>query len=174
MSLVAELFPSQESLQLTDIILVTVPQHGETIALNGRQSKIIPTDFRYGLKNLLYSTAEVLTWLMIDGKEVLVLWVPTGEAGEFTIQGASSAHLATCIGCANVKILPGRENSVTISFAQNEGLSIFELSDGSRVMTMDRTTAYRAWVPTLGIDPLAPEDETSQYNPSVFIISFES
>ncbi|KAK6821046.1 family 35 glycosyl hydrolase [Apiospora arundinis] len=75
---------------------VTVPQYGGAIALNGHQAKILVTDFKFGSKSLLYSTAEVLTYSVVDGKEVLVLWVPTGESAEFSIDGVASAKLVSC------------------------------------------------------------------------------
>ncbi|KAK7984309.1 putative PMA1-H+-transporting P-type ATPase [Apiospora arundinis] len=140
---------------------ITVPQHGGAIALNGHQAKILVTDFKFGSKSLLYSTAEVLTYSVVDGKEVLALWVPTGESAEFSIDGVASAKLVSCGGCANVKINEGGEaNKTTVSFMQNAGMSLVELSDGSRVVLLDRSAAYRFWSPALNNDPLASGNET--------------
>ena len=72
----------------TSVGTLTVPQHGAVIRLDGHQSKIIVTDFTFGSKTLLYSTAEVLTYTILDRTPALVLWVPTGESGEFAIKGA--------------------------------------------------------------------------------------
>ncbi|KAI0002851.1 beta-galactosidase B [Xylariaceae sp. FL0662B] len=138
---------------------LTVPLYGEGIAINGHQAKIIVTDFQFGTKSLLYSTAEVLTYAIIDNKEVLVLWVPTGESGEFTVTGVTSAALKSCAGCANVKSYPG-EKSVTVTFMQNAGMSLIELNDGSRVVLLDRSTAYLFWASNLSNDPLAPPNTT--------------
>lgn len=136
---------------------VTVPQHGGKIAINGHQAKILVTDFQFGSKKLLYSTAEVLTYAIIDGKEVLVLWVPTGESGEFTVLGAKSAKLQSCERCANVKSFPGK-SGVTVSFTQNAGMSVVKLNDGSRIVLLDRSSAYLFWAPSLTNDPRhAPE-----------------
>ncbi|KAK7961878.1 beta-galactosidase B [Apiospora aurea] len=143
---------------------ITVPQHGGTIALNGYQAKILVTDFRFGSKKLLYSTAELLTYSIVDGKEVLALWVPTGESAEFAVEGVSAAKLVSCGGCANVRIFgddeEGNPNATTVSFMQNAGISIVELSDGSRVVLLDRSAAYRFWSPALNNDPLAAGNET--------------
>ncbi|KAK6201875.1 hypothetical protein LQW54_009285 [Pestalotiopsis sp. IQ-011] len=138
---------------------LTIPRYGSTITMNGHQSKIIVTDFAFGAKSLLYSTAEVLTYATIDGKEVLALWVPTGESGEFTIDGVNSADLTTCNGCANVSIIPGATN-VTVSFMQNAGMSTVELADGSKVVLLDRSAAYLFWSPSLDNNPLTAGNDT--------------
>jgi hypothetical protein len=138
---------------------VTVPRYGTTITINGHQSKIIVTDFPFGSKSLLYSTAEVLTYAVIDGKEILALWVPTGESGEFVVEGVHSAKVATCNGCANVKIYSSGSN-VTVSFMQNAGMSIIELEDGSKVVLLDRSSAYLFWSPALDNNPLEAGNNT--------------
>lgn len=145
---------------------LTVPQYGGAITINGHQAKILPTDFKFGSKNLLYSTAEVLTYSVIDGKEVLAVWVPTGEAGELVIEGVSSAKLAkssssnsTSASTTTVTIVPGN-SSVAINFAQTSGQTIVDLADGSRVVILDRNAAYLFWAPSLGNDPKYPENST--------------
>lgn len=142
---------------------ITVPQYGGSIAIDGHQSKIIVTDFKFGSKNLLYSTAEVLTYSVLDREEVLVLWVPTGEAGEFTIDGVTSASLAKSSNgtSTTVKFYPGSSN-ITVNFANTNGMTVVDLEDGARVVLLDRAAAYLFWVPTLGNDPLAPENSTSK------------
>ncbi|KAI3340175.1 glycoside hydrolase superfamily [Ustulina deusta] len=138
---------------------LTVPQHSGKIAINGHQAKILVTDFQFGSKKLLYSTAEILTYAIIDGKEVLVLWVPTGESGEFTVQGINSAKVKSREGLANVKFFP--ENSrITVSFTQNAGMGVVELGDGSRVVLLDRSAAYLFWAPSLTNDPVHVPDST--------------
>ncbi|KAF2970435.1 hypothetical protein GQX73_g3105 [Xylaria multiplex] len=132
---------------------LTVPQHGEGIKINGHQAKILVTDFRFGSKKLLYSTAEVLTYAVIDHKEVLVLWVPTGESGEFTVQGVKTGKVKYNEGSANIKLFPGKSR-VTVSFTQNAGMSVVELADGSRVVLLDRQAAYLFWAPELKNDPI--------------------
>jgi hypothetical protein len=143
---------------------VTIPRYGTAIAINGHQAKIIPTDFVYGSKTLLYSTAEVLTYSIVDGKEVLALWVPTGESGEFTVKGVSSAKVALNDGCANVKI-HNTTDTVTVSYLQNAGMSIIELGDGSRVVLLDRTAAYLFWSPALDNNPTAVGNDTRESIP---------
>lgn len=139
--------------------LVTVPRNGNLIALNGHQSKILVTDFAVGSKSLLYSTAEVLTYAVFDGAETLVLWVPTGEAGEFSVKGAKSGSVLSCIGCSGVNFYTGPKE-LTINFVQNAGTTVLSLDNGLRVVILDRAAAYRFWAPQTVADPMAPADKT--------------
>lgn len=146
--------------------VVWIPQFAEQITINGHQSKIIVTDFNFGRKSLLYSTAEVLTYSVIDNKEVLVLWLPAGESGEFAIKGEISAKVSSPDGSklansTKVELHEGAAN-LTVSYTQGPGMTLVDLSDGSRVVLLDRSAAYRFWVPTLGNDPLAPENSTGE------------
>ncbi|KAL4977037.1 glycoside hydrolase superfamily [Aspergillus desertorum] len=138
---------------------LTIPKHGGTIRLNGHQSKIIVTDFHLASETLLYSTAEVLTYAVFDRKPILVLWVPTGESGEFAFRGAKSGSVATCSGCSNIQF--HRDNgSLTVVFTQGEGMSVLQLDNGVRVVLLDRQKAYTFWAPALTDDPLVPEGES--------------
>ena len=132
--------------------------------MNGHQSKIIVTDFTFGSKKLLYSTAEVLTYSVIDGKEVLVVWVPTGEAGELVVTGVRTADISKSDikSATKVDFFSGA-NNVTISFSGAQGTTVVNLEDGSRVVILDRSAAYQFWVPTLSNDPLVPENDTGKW-----------
>lgn len=141
-----------------------VPQYGGSITINGHQAKILPTDFKFGSKNLLYSTAEVLTYAIMDTKEVLVVWTPTGESGELVVDGVTSASLATATANATsttVSIIPGN-SSVAINWSNNSGMTVVNLQDGAQVVILDRPAAYVFWAPSLGNDPMYPENDTGE------------
>lgn len=160
---------SEESFKLhvnTSAGALTLPSEQGRIRLNGHQSKIIVTDFAFGSKTLLYSTAEVLTYAVIDDSSTLVLWVPTGESGEFAVKGTKSGKVESCNGCSNVKF-NGKKDHVVIGFTQGKGMSILQLDDDVRVIILDRTAAYRFWAPTLTDDPLAPETELGRFSSAV-------
>ncbi|KAJ5245543.1 hypothetical protein N7489_005639 [Penicillium chrysogenum] len=139
--------------------VLAVPKYASTIRLNGHQSKIIVTDFTFGLKSLLYSTAEVLTYAVFDKKPTLVLWVPTGESGEFSIKGAKKGSTKKCQGCSQVKFIK-EHGGLTTSFTQSAGMTVLEFDDGVRVILLDRTSAYDFWAPALTNDPFVPETES--------------
>lgn len=142
------------------IFPVRIPKSGE-ITINGHQSKILVTDFRFGSKSLLYSTAEVLTFAVFGDKEVLVLWLPKGETGEFILTGHTSIEPTGEQLLNDLTVVPG-EHDVTVSYTQEKGLFTLALEDGSNVLLLDRSAAYLFWVPPLSNDPHAPENNTGK------------
>ncbi|KAJ5704245.1 hypothetical protein N7493_011383 [Penicillium malachiteum] len=142
----------------TSVGKLTVPQHGGVIRLNGHQSKIIVTDFTFGSGSLLYSTAEVLTYAVFDKVPTLVLWVPTGESGEFNVKGAKKGSTKSCQGCSDVKFIK-EKGGLTATFTQSYGMSVLEIDD-IRVVILDRTYAYTFWAPALTTNPFVPETES--------------
>lgn len=126
---------------------------------------MLVTDFNFGCKTLLYSTAEVLTYAVIDQKNILVLWLPAGESGEFAISGATSGKATAIEGSAStassVRFYPGSDN-ITVSYTQAAGMTVVDLDDGTRVVLLDRSVAYTFWVPTLSNDPMAPANDTGK------------
>ncbi|THV02456.1 glycoside hydrolase family 35 protein [Dendrothele bispora CBS 962.96] len=79
------------SLALTTTQLTVQTSQGEivipkttNITFNGRESKIIVTDYVFGASatTVLYSTAEILTWTTIDDTDYIILYAPAGQTGE--------------------------------------------------------------------------------------------
>lgn len=136
---------------------MTVPRYGEAIRLNGRQSKIIVTDFHFGGKTLLYSTAEVLTYAVMDGSPTLALWVPTGESGEFSIKGARHGRVKA--GDDSVRF-HREQHGLTVDFKNARGLSVLQIDHDLQVVLLDREAAYHFWAPALTNDPFVPEKES--------------
>lgn len=142
--------------------VLNVPKRAASLRLNGHQSKIIVTDFSFGGKTLLYSTAEVLTYEVFDKKPTLVLWVPTGESGEFNIKGAKKGSIKKCEGCSKVKFVK-EHGGLTTSFTQSKGITILEFDNGVQVVVLDRTSAYDFWAPAITENPFVPETESGMY-----------
>ncbi|KAF9887419.1 hypothetical protein FE257_010274 [Aspergillus nanangensis] len=136
---------------------LTVPSAG-AIRLNGFQSKIVVTDFRFGAHSLLYSTAEVLTYAVIDGQPTIALWVPKGEEAEFAVRGAKSGKVQRCPRCSNASF-SRKGDALVVHFTQEGDSSVLLLSNGVRVILLDRDAAYHFWAPALTNDPFVPEDE---------------
>ncbi|KAH2985959.1 beta galactosidase [Aspergillus fumigatus Z5] len=143
----------------TSVGALTVPKNEGLIQLNGHQSKIIVTDFTLGKRTLLYSTAEVLTYAVFENRPTLVLWVPTGESGEFAIKGAKSGKVENGDGCSGIKFKREKDYLV-VNFSQAKGLSVLRLDNGVRVVLLDKAAAYRFWAPALTDDPNVQETET--------------
>lgn len=138
----------------------TIPQKIPSVVLNGHQSKILVTDFHFGKQTLVYSTAEVLTYAVFDGSPTLVLWVPDGESGEFSVKGAKSGHVSRADG-SSPKFSTGK-GSLIVSFTNQRGMSVVEIGKSLKVVILDRSSAYPFFVPSLSADPLSGPDEHSE------------
>lgn len=141
---------------------LTIPQGDSKITINGHQAKILVTDFTFGGKKLIYSTAEVLSYAIIDGSEVLALWLPFDEAGEIKIKGASDAKVSGESHVDKLDVKSG-DDEIVISYVQKSGVTVIDLDDGARVLLLDRQAAYYFWVPTLDNDPMTPVNKTGKH-----------
>ena len=154
---------TKESFRLkvnTSVGSLTIPQHSGSIQINGHQSKILVTDFNIGDKTLTYSTAEVLTYALIDDAPVLVLWTGSGESVEFHIKGARQASVLSS-GSANTTF-HSEYNGTTASIAAVSGSAVLGFDNGVTVIVADKPTAYLFWAPNLSDDPYAPVNKSSK------------
>ncbi|KAG9081614.1 hypothetical protein FS749_007538 [Ceratobasidium sp. UAMH 11750] len=73
---------------------LAIPQTG-SMALNGREAKIVPTDYVFGNSQtrMLYSTAEVMTWTTIDNVDYLILYAGKNQTGETALVLPSAAQI---------------------------------------------------------------------------------
>ena len=139
----------------------TIPQLSNDIVLNGRESKIVVTDFPIGKQKLVYSTAEVLTINVQDQKPILFLWLPEDESGEFFLTGIKHGQVLKSSGCSKVQFRPAKAGIIT-SYTQSIGTCVFEFDGEYQVVVMDRSTAYSTWMPTSSTDPYTPENSTGK------------
>lgn len=136
---------------------LTIPQKEGEIELNAREAKIVPTDFRFSGQKLVYSTAEVFTYVELDGKPTLALWVPDGEGGEFFLEGKGNIS-ATASPSDGVKFHQD-SHGLIVSFANQTGTTIID-TNAARFILLGRTDAWKTFAPVLTPDPHAPVDET--------------
>lgn len=146
----------------TSIGNLTIPQQAGSIVLNGHQSKILVTDFAIGSRKLTYSTAEVLTYALVDNHPIVVLWTGTGESVEFHIKGAHKGSVVKSGGAINATFYQDK-HGVVANFPQVSGMTMVEFNNGVKVIVADKPTAYQFWSPNLSNDPLAPVDESSKF-----------
>lgn len=153
----------------TSIGNITIPQAtGNSITLNGRESKIIVTDFSIGEERLVYSTAEILTVSTVRSKPTVFLWLPSGESGEFLITGARNASVARSDGTNSIHFTPGTAG-LTVSFVVTSGTSILEFDNGIQVAILDRAAAYYTWMPSLTNNPQSYDNSTGMDQKMRFI-----
>lgn len=68
----------------------TVPQQpGTSIHVDGRDSKVLLANFRFGGQNLAYSTSELMTRLRLGTRDVALLYGRHGEDGETVLRYAA-------------------------------------------------------------------------------------
>lgn len=144
---------------------ITVPRHAGSIVLNGHQSKIVATDFSIGKRTLTYSTAEILTYAVLDGNPTVVLWVPTGESAEFHVKGAKKGSMQTT-GGSKATLHPDR-HGVTASYKSVNGINVLQFDNDVKVVVVDRPTAYLFWAPNLSDDPFGPVEKSGK----IYLIS---
>jgi hypothetical protein len=138
---------------------LTIPQHAGSIVLNGHQSKIIVTDFSMGNNTLTYSTAEVLTYALIDSKPVVVLSAGVGESVEFHVKGATKGSLISN-GTSSNATFYSEARGVTTNVQKVSGMNVYQFDNGVKVVVADKPTAYLFWAPNLSNDPFAPVDQS--------------
>lgn len=79
---------------ITSAGTVTIPQAVPNITLNGRQSKVIVTDYHYGTSGfILWSTAPVFFAGHIGNRDVLFIAVDSGEPSELALSHSASVDL---------------------------------------------------------------------------------
>ncbi|KAH0614278.1 uncharacterized protein H6S33_006164 [Morchella sextelata] len=123
---------------------ITVPSGSSTLLLEGRQTKIIPTDYKAGKTNILYSTAEISTWTVIDGEDFVLFYLKEGQAAEIAVSGVDSGEVTTT---GSAKIAHKSTNgTLIIDFVQTAGLSVVQLPGATFLLT-DKSTAYQFWAP---------------------------
>ncbi|GME39701.1 Glycoside hydrolase family 35 [Neofusicoccum parvum] len=136
---------------------LTIPQKEGEIELNAREAKILPTDFRFSGQKLIYSTAEVFTYVELDGKPTVALWVPDGEGGEFFLEGKGNTS-AKATPSDNVTFHQD-SHGLIVNFANQNGTTIID-TESARFVLLGRTAAWKTFAPVLTSDPHAPVDET--------------
>ncbi|KAF4637265.1 hypothetical protein G7Y89_g814 [Cudoniella acicularis] len=136
-----------------------IPQYANDIVLNGRESKIIVTDFSIGTQKIVYSTAEVLTVSVQGNLPIVVLWLPAGESGEFFLAGSSQGSVLKSDGCTGIAFKQVN-GGVVVSYTQLNGSAVIEFDNHYRFVLVDRSTAYYTWMPSFSADPYTPENST--------------
>jgi hypothetical protein len=140
---------------------LTIPQYSSGILLNGRQSKILVTDFTVGKQKLIYSTAEVLTVSVQDNKPVVVLWLPTGESGEFFLKDVQCGEITKSDGASGIKLEKG-DGGIIVSYTQLAGSAVLDFDGNVKIVLVDRSAAYRTWMPSTSSNPFTPENSTGK------------
>ncbi|KAG9118469.1 hypothetical protein FRC07_007010 [Ceratobasidium sp. 392] len=127
---------------------ITIPRFvdGGVMALAGRESKIIVTEYPFGGSVLRYATAEVATWATFDGIDHIILYAKGQTIEAMIPTNATSATSST------PSIIAGVENGTAIitGTPPASGLALVKF-DKTAVWIADKTwLAPRIWAPRVG------------------------
>ncbi|CZR61388.1 probable beta-galactosidase [Phialocephala subalpina] len=118
----------------TSIGNVTIPQLSGTLSMIGRDSKIHVTDYDVGGINLIYSTADIYTWIKTSGSgRVLILYGGLNETHEFAIP-ISVGKPKLSSGCA-----------ATVTKIGSSWVINWEVTAARQVVTIGDLTVYLLW-----------------------------
>lgn len=127
------------------------------INLNGRQSKIVVTDYAFGNHSLLYSTADILTYGTF-GTDVMVLYLQSGQTGQFAFTNSNESY-KTYGSPLNITST-STNRTATFTYVQGSGASVVQFSNGALFYLLDQATAWKFWaVPTTSNPNVSPSDQ---------------
>ncbi|KAG7089034.1 hypothetical protein E1B28_010744 [Marasmius oreades] len=136
-----------------------IPQIAPAITLNGRESKVIVTDYLFGTSRALYSTASVLFAGTIDGRDVLFLYGDSEQEHEaaLNLNGSPTVtNLTTPLIKIQQSSLSSSGSISIITFAKGiKGLHTVHSSRERLVLFADTKTAGTFWSPAIA-DPNDP------------------
>ncbi|CAI0652527.1 unnamed protein product, partial [Colletotrichum noveboracense] len=131
---------------------VTVPG----VTLNGRQSKILVSDYTFGKHTLLYSSADVATYGVFDN-EVLVFYLQEGQTGQFAFKNEGNLTFEVHGDTDVTETSNG--NHTAFTWKQVAGSTAVKFSNGVLVYLLEQKTAWRFWAPATTSNPTVKPDE---------------
>ncbi|OKL56020.1 putative beta-galactosidase A [Talaromyces atroroseus] len=129
--------------------VLTLPQLGGSLTLNGRDSKVHITDYDVAGTNILYSTAEVFTWKNFSSYNVLALYGGQEEHHELAISSSRNAKVSIIEGSHTGISTKSKDGQVIIAWDVPSTRTIVKV-DNLLVFLLDRNSAYKYWVPQVG------------------------
>ncbi|CAK7199090.1 hypothetical protein SEUCBS139899_001760 [Sporothrix eucalyptigena] len=135
----------------------TVPD----VALDGRQSKILVTDYPLGASStsLLYCTSDIATSESFGNSTSFILYLKEGQTGEFAFHGDNNLTF-TVFGDTKVTATTRQPSSSTksqqaFSYVQGSRSTVVLFSNGALLYLLDQPTAWRFWSPRNGDNSLS-------------------
>lgn len=127
------------------------------VNLNGRQSKILVTDYNFGKNSLLYSSADILTYGIFD-VDVIVMYAKEGQTSHFALKNGLSTATHKVYGTANVTATTAT-NVTTFTYTQGSGPIVLKFN-GVLIYLLEQEAAWRFWAPPTTSNPdVAPDEQ---------------
>ncbi|OJJ45757.1 hypothetical protein ASPZODRAFT_68401 [Penicilliopsis zonata CBS 506.65] len=128
------------------------------INLDGRQSKIIVTDYTISSSTtLLFSSAEVLTYANLD-VDVIAFYLDVGQVGHFAFKDAANLTFTT-YGSTSLTTAASSAHSTVYTYTQGTGVTAVKFSNGLVAYLLDRDSAWYFWAPPTTSDPNVKPDQ---------------
>ncbi|KAI1390475.1 glycoside hydrolase family 35 protein [Hypoxylon trugodes] len=122
---------------------ITIPQLGGALSLHGRDSKIAVSDYPVGEVNLVYSSAEILSWKKYQTRTILILYGGAEENHEFAVPatlGCPTSSEGVSFRCELIQEL------VVVQWDVEDSSQILYFSGGFEIHLLWRNEAYNYWI----------------------------
>lgn len=126
--------------------------------LNGRQSKIIVSDYHFGNKTLLRSTAAVLAYGTFPSDDALVLYLEAGQTGHLVFKGHVVSETQRTVN-ATFTYVNGTTPYTVLTYVQTTGSITLRSSNGVLLYLLDVESAWTFFAPPTTSDPNLPADQ---------------
>ena len=114
------------------------------INLNGRQSKIIVTDYTLGHSTLLYCSTDIATYGTFGAIDVIVLYAEVGQTSSFAFKGVGQQRFQT-FGTSGNLTTSTSNRTASYTYTQGSGASVVKFTNGTIFYLLDTQTAWRFW-----------------------------
>ncbi|KAI2623939.1 glycoside hydrolase family 35 protein [Hypomontagnella submonticulosa] len=130
---------------------ITIPRSftnkGDSLVLNGRDSKVFVTDYDVQGNKLLYSTAEVFTQAKLENSTILVLYAAADDVAEFSIEAPPDSEVKKINGEGFYSVTKsGNSRFFTVNSKATSEELVLQIGDDFLCYFLDRNTAYNYWV----------------------------
>jgi beta-galactosidase len=125
----------------------TIPQQaGTTIRIDGRDSKMLLADYRFGKQDLAYTTSELMTQLPLGSRDVVLLYGRHDEDGETVLRYAAEPRTRVIEG--NVAThWDAASHTLRLNY-RHDGLARVAIDQGDTSLLLligDNDAAKRFW-----------------------------
>ncbi|KAK8241216.1 putative beta-galactosidase C [Phyllosticta capitalensis] len=132
---------------------ITVPN----VSLEGRQSRIVVTDYPIGDSTLLYSSAEILTYGIFD-VPVVVFYLNPGQVGEIAFK-SGGLHNFSSSSATDFARKSSNDSSSVFGYTQGNEPAVVKFSGGPVLYLLDHESAFTFFAPPTTTSPAVGPDE---------------
>ncbi|UPG93009.1 glycoside hydrolase family 35 protein [Luteibacter aegosomatissinici] len=119
---------------------------GTAIHINGRDSKVLLANFKFGQQDLVYSTSELLTQLHTGDRDIAVLYGRPGEDGETVLRYDDRPTVRVLDGKVETR-WDAAAHTLRLNY-RHDGLAKVEINGGKAPLLLllgDNAAATRFW-----------------------------